>query len=125
VCAIYDSYMEILFSWHWAEYAWFYIDSAATMYTLRTSTTAKAGSVNDPINFPSNNLNGQPFTARDVDNDNYLSGNCAQLWQGGWWYNYCGRFSLNAGSTLYQWQPLAGLVPFTLRASRMMVTQIP
>ena len=37
---------------------------------------------------------GMQFTTFDSDND-YYSGNCAEFYKGGWWYNYCFVANLN------------------------------
>ena len=42
-----------------------------------------------------NNHDGMQFTTFDFDNDNYYY-NCAERWQGGWWYNSCFAAKLNS-----------------------------
>ncbi len=36
------------------------------------------------------------FTTKDVDNDNWPNGNCAQDWHGAWWFGWCSLAHLNA-----------------------------
>ena len=38
--------------------------------------------------------NGNTFSTRDYDHDNY-SGHCATQFKGGWWYNSCHTSNLN------------------------------
>ena len=40
-------------------------------------------------------IQGQKFTSKDKDNDNWSEGNCAIHRGGGWWHNHCGGASLN------------------------------
>ncbi|XP_071545332.1 fibrinogen C domain-containing protein 1-A-like [Panulirus ornatus] len=40
--------------------------------------------------------NGQPFSTKDVDQDDWIGGNCAANNGGGWWYQRCHRTSLTA-----------------------------
>ncbi|KAK7491033.1 hypothetical protein BaRGS_00017729 [Batillaria attramentaria] len=41
------------------------------------------------------NLNNQPFSTYDHDNDAYSGVNCASQHHGAWWYNYCTWSNLN------------------------------
>ncbi len=41
------------------------------------------------------NLNGQRFSAMDMDQDSSDYYHCAQEWEGGWWFNDCFRSNLN------------------------------
>ena len=38
---------------------------------------------------------GQPFSTRDQDNDASSSRNCAEVFQGAWWYKDCYQSNLN------------------------------
>ena len=64
------------------------------------------------------NLVGMPFSTPDRDNDNN-SGNCAQSYRAGWWYNSCQCAVLNtpyhANGYLYRWHTFSS----TLKCSEM------
>jgi RNA polymerase-associated protein CTR9 len=32
---------------------------------------------------------GMKFSTRDVDNDQWIDGNCAEMHSGAWWYSGC------------------------------------
>ena len=38
---------------------------------------------------------GMQFSTKDVDNDRWLLGECANWYKGGWWFNSCTDFNLN------------------------------
>ena len=48
--------------------------------------------------------NGRSFSTHDYDNDAW-SGNCAQSYGGGWWYNSCFQIHLNGphGTSKFTW----------------------
>ncbi|XP_065941876.1 fibroleukin-like [Magallana gigas] len=62
--------------------------------------------------YPAYTNKGMVFTTLDRDNDRNPSRNCASLWKGGWWFNYCSYVFLNgpyaSSSWLYPWKPLKG-----------------
>ena len=72
----------------YAYYNFFMIGNAASKYKLQVA--GYSGTAGDSIQYGRNghNLNGMAFTTHDRDND-LASGNCAQRWKGGWWYNSC------------------------------------
>ena len=39
--------------------------------------------------------NGNKFSTKDNDNDNYRDGSCARKYHGAWWYNWCHHSNLN------------------------------
>ena len=71
-------------------YSSFYIGSSSTDYTLHISGFSGSSGVGDSLDYH----NGQKFTAKDNDNDNY-SGNCAVIRFGAWWYKTCQHSNLN------------------------------
>lgn len=46
--------------------------------------------------------NGQQFSTKDADNDNYVGTHCSQIYGGGWWYKNCHYSNLN-GIYLHQY----------------------
>uniref|UniRef100_A0A914WZ86 Fibrinogen C-terminal domain-containing protein n=1 Tax=Plectus sambesii TaxID=2011161 RepID=A0A914WZ86_9BILA len=73
----------------------------------RLSVGGSSGTAGDSLTYsePQFNQNGTRFTTKDSDNDNFPVGNCADYYQGGWWYSSCGRSDLNgvyAATCVYQ-----------------------
>ena len=81
----------------YANYSTFSVSDGSTEYILTVggySGTAGDGLIDSTsLSHPSNH-SGMKFTTRDNDNDNY-SGNCADKWNGAWWYNACYQSHLN------------------------------
>ena len=75
-------------------YNFFMVGNAASKYKLQVA--GYNGTAGDSILYGSgeHNLNGMAFSTHDNDND-LRSGNCAQVWKGGWWYNACMCSQLN------------------------------
>ena len=73
----------------YAIYDYFASESERTKYKLCLG--AYSGTAGDGMRGAcgsGGNLVGMPFSSPDRDNDNN-SGNCAQSWRAGWWYNSC------------------------------------
>ena len=81
----------------YAIYSSIAVHNAANKYRLDLG--AYSGTAGDGMRAcPSTyNNDGKPFSTPDKDND-YWSGNCAQMNRAGWWYNDCDCSNLN---TLY------------------------
>jgi Fibrinogen beta and gamma chains, C-terminal globular domain len=62
--------------------------------------------------------NGQPFSTTDHDNDQWLQGNCAKDFGGGWWLTHCSVSFLNA-DTFGHWITL-----YTVHSSKMAVSRL-
>ena len=67
----------------YAEYSGFSVSPESDQFRLTVG--AYSGTAGDGLS----RANGVGFTTRDVDNDQYASGNCAELYKGGWWYDAC------------------------------------
>ena len=75
----------------YAKYSTFRVGDSVSEYTLTVhSYTGTAGN-----SLTHRHHNGFRFTTKDKDNDNIRSGNCAQQYKGGWWYNDCYHANLN------------------------------
>jgi len=72
-----------------ATYNWFRIGSERSQYALDIGDFTGNGT--DAFTYH----HGQRFTTLDRDNDLYSSGNCAESFTGGWWYDRCYDAHLN------------------------------
>ena len=83
----------------YANYSTFSISDGSTEYILTVggySGTAGDGLIPNPLYSHVWNHNGMKFSTRDNDNDN--SGrNCANDFNGAWWFNSCFQSHLNGG----------------------------
>jgi len=94
----------------YSEYDMFAVTSERTKYKLSLGTYS--GTAGDSLS----GHRGQSFTAKDQDNDNHKSVNCAVHNKGAWWYESCyasnlnglyhhGQHSLGAGGvSWYSWK---------------------
>jgi len=73
-----------------AAYDYFAIDGEEDNYKLHVGKYVN-GTAGDALG----HHNGSPFSTFDVDNDASRSGNCAELFGGGWWYVRCYDSNLN------------------------------
>ena len=72
----------------YAKYTNFSVGDSASKYIL--SVSGYSGTAGDSLRVH----NRYRFSTRDQDNDAYGS-NCAQVFKGAWWYNWCHRSNLN------------------------------
>ncbi|XP_033639019.1 ryncolin-2-like [Asterias rubens] len=72
----------------WASYGEFAV--TGDKYTLQVGSYDAQSPAGDSMA----HHNGHSFTTKDQDND-AKSFNCAEQWEGAWWYNYCFRANLN------------------------------
>ena len=78
----------------YAIYSFFAVTNAANKYKLGLGNyTGTAGDGMKACS-PIGNLDGMPSSTPDRDNDND-SGNCAETYSAGWWYNKCHCSILN------------------------------
>ncbi|XP_029523037.1 angiopoietin-4-like [Oncorhynchus nerka] len=126
-----------------SEYRDFHLGSEKESYKLNVG--AYKGNAGDAIRgkYAGIDQNGFGFSTTDKDNDGcspcILFGdiavdNCSSLDGGGWWYSRCGSASLNgdwhpAGEHIgwnsgLHWATWKGRVPYSTRASRMMIKSV-
>ncbi|CAH1802880.1 unnamed protein product, partial [Owenia fusiformis] len=82
---------------HEANYDHFYVGNEADGYRLHLE--GFSGNAGDALSYCGGSScggmsNGQKFSTRDRDNDNW-AGNCAERYNSGWWYNNCFWANLN------------------------------
>ncbi|XP_052799189.1 ryncolin-1-like [Mya arenaria] len=78
-----------------AKYSSFRIRSEEENYRLEVD--GYSGTAGDALDYAGQDIwihNGQAFSTRDRDNDEW-SGNCAVTYPGGWWFNDCFAANLN------------------------------
>ena len=101
----------------YAKYSLFYIGGSSTDYTLHISGYSGPSGVGDSLA----HHNGQKFSTKDNDNDSW-SGNCADKYFGGWWYEKCHASNLNGrydddeygvGINWATWKGFRYSLPFT------------
>ncbi len=73
----------------YAEYQSFSVGDSSSNYTLTIGSYS--GNAGDSLR----DHNNRQFSTYDRDNDAASSGNCAQLYQGAWWYHACLHSNLN------------------------------
>ncbi len=95
------------------EYDWFYLESEATSFVFRASSSA-TGDTADSINFDPqiSCVNGSPFVMNDI---------CVNLY-GPWWYSasgyccYCRLFGSSTVDKVLSWNGIGNL-----KSARMMI----
>jgi len=93
-----QSYGSAAGQWRWAEYDSVIVESEASNYTLHvTGYHGDAGDAFSAFSVYTDRWrsNGMPFSTPDVDNDQWLAGNCAVGNRCGWWFNWCSLSILN------------------------------
>ena len=81
----------------YAQYTTFSVGDSTTEYTLTV------GGYSGTAGYSLTYHNGMKFSTGDNDNDNRRFFNCAQVLQGGWWFNACYDSHLNG---LYHHNPV-------------------
>jgi len=100
--------------WYWAEYDTFTVGNESTKYTLTV-----AGFNGNVTEDAMNTHNGMKFSTKDRDNDVDSSSNCAQSYNGGFWYNGCMNCGVNNAGEYFFWEYMGSDSDWFLRASRM------
>ena len=75
---------------YYAQYTTFSVGNSTTEYTLTVG--GYSGTAGDSL---AEHHNGMKFSTRDNDNDYYYSLNCAQYFNGAWWFKSCYWSHLN------------------------------
>ena len=75
----------------YARYSYFHVEGSSVNYKLHFS--GYSGTAGD--SFTTGGHNGMQFTTWDRDNDKRSASNCAEQYQGGWWFNNCHACNLN------------------------------
>lgn len=78
---------------YWAEYEHFRISNEEDLYRLHVH--GYHGDAGDSLTSRWENHNGQPFSTKDNDNDGRFIDNCAEHYQGAWWFTSCFESHLN------------------------------
>nr|UCK81475.1 fibrinogen domain-containing type 2 protein 2 [Arenicola marina] len=78
---------------YWAEYEHFQVESEDDFYRLHIH--GYHGNAGDSLTSRWNNHDGMPFSTKDRDNDNRFYDNCADLFNGAWWFANCFESHLN------------------------------
>ncbi|XP_063788752.1 fibrinogen-like protein 1-like protein [Pseudophryne corroboree] len=85
---------------HYADYSSFWVDSEDSSYTLRLGDySGNAGDALTIMNETGTHDN-MKFSTTDMDNDRWYK-NCAEVLQGGWWFDSCRSALLNTDQTIY------------------------
>ncbi|KYB28957.1 Protein scabrous-like Protein [Tribolium castaneum] len=109
-----------------AHYAAFSLGSEAEGYSLKV-LGGYSGDAGDSLSYHA----GSKFSTKDLDQDEWLEGSCAQAHRGAWWYRSCDKSNLNGkylkgevpDGFLYQgmyWEGFHG-ANYSLGKARMMV----
>ncbi|XP_076352428.1 uncharacterized protein LOC143247289 isoform X2 [Tachypleus tridentatus] len=108
----------------YAKYAGFAIGNEKEKYMIKVLGEV-SGDAGDGMSYHSS----MPFSTKDVDNDFWPGGNCAEEHTGGWWYNQCDACNLNGqylngltqqeyqGVYWFEWQGPS----YSLRATSMKI----
>ncbi|CAF1481719.1 unnamed protein product [Adineta ricciae] len=72
-------------------YEWFFITNEQTKYTLNLGRYMPSSTGGDSLYYN----RGMRFTTRDQDNDQSMSGQCAENYKSGWWHAGCTLANLN------------------------------
>ena len=61
------------------------------------------------------------FTTFDADNDNWQRRNCADNHEGGFWWNDCGRQSINGRYSKFNSVVISWYKPYSLKKTQLMI----
>ena len=108
----------------YAQYSTFSVGNSTTEYNLTVG--GYSGTAGDSLAYH----NRMQFSTRDIDNNNRSWTNCAQFYNGGWWFNNCFSSHLNGlyhhnphlhsdnGIIWYQWRGWFYSLKFTEMKTR-------